>query len=53
MGSAEVSASEAVDYTLGAIAVILAGGIIVSLVCARRRPDSRHMEIPARRELGQ
>jgi predicted tellurium resistance membrane protein TerC len=42
---------ESVDYTLGAIAVALAGGVIASLIGARRRPDSRHVEIPARRQL--
>jgi tellurite resistance protein TerC len=42
---------EAVYYMLGAVSVILAGGIIASLICARRTPGSCHVEIPARRKL--
>ena len=37
-------------YTLGAIALILAGGIIASLIRARRTPDSYEVDVPARRK---
>lgn len=36
-------------YTLGAITIILGGGIIASIVRAPRTPDSRRVEVPARR----
>jgi tellurite resistance protein TerC len=36
-------------YTLGAITLILASGIIASIVRARRTPESKSVEIPARR----
>jgi tellurite resistance protein TerC len=42
---------DTVHYTLGAVTVILAGGVIASLICARRRPESCCLEIPARRKL--
>jgi tellurite resistance protein TerC len=42
---------DAVYYMLGAVSVILAGGITASLICARRTPGSCHVEIPARRKL--
>jgi tellurite resistance protein TerC len=42
---------DTVYYTLGAVTVILAGGVIASLICARRTPESCHVEIPARRKL--
>jgi tellurite resistance protein TerC len=31
---------DAVFYTLGAVVLILTGGIIASFICARRTPDS-------------
>jgi tellurite resistance protein TerC len=37
-------------YTLGAICLILSGGIIASIIRARRTPESGKVEIPARRE---
>jgi tellurite resistance protein TerC len=37
-------------YTLGAIALILTGGIIASIVRARRTPDSYEVDVPARRK---
>jgi tellurite resistance protein TerC len=37
-------------YTLGAIALILAGGIIASIIRARRTPDSYEVDVPARRK---
>jgi tellurite resistance protein TerC len=37
-------------YTLGAIALVLGGGIVASIVRARRTPESVEVEIPARRE---
>jgi tellurite resistance protein TerC len=42
---------DTVHYTLAAVTLILAGGIIASLICARRTPESRWVEIPARRKL--
>jgi tellurite resistance protein TerC len=42
---------DTVHYTLAAVTLILAGGIIASLICARRTPGSRWVEIPARRKL--
>ena len=36
-------------YTLGAITLILGGGIIASIVWAPRTPESRRVEVPARR----
>jgi len=41
---------DATFYTLGAIAFILAGGIVASIVRARRTPESAEVEVPARRE---
>jgi tellurite resistance protein TerC len=38
-----------VFFTLGAVALILAGGIIISLLFGRNAPDSSQ-EIPARRK---
>src|SRR4030081_2972778 len=38
-------------YTLAAVTLILGGGIIASLIGARRTPESRHVKIPARRKL--
>lgn len=38
-------------YTLGAVAFILGGGIIASIIRARRTPESGEVEIPARRRL--
>jgi len=38
-------------YALGAIALVLAGGIISSIVWAPRTPESRRVEVPARRGL--
>lgn len=38
-------------YTLGAVALILGGGVIASIIRARRTPESREVEIPARRRL--
>jgi integral membrane protein TerC family protein len=35
-------------YTLGAITLILGGGIVASLVRARRASESRRIEVPAR-----
>ena len=35
-------------YTLGAIGLILAGGIIASIVRARRTPESKQVAVPAR-----
>jgi tellurite resistance protein TerC len=43
--------SDTVHYTLAAVILILGGGIIASLICARRTPESCHVEIPARRKL--
>jgi tellurite resistance protein TerC len=40
-------------YTLGAIGLILVGGIIASIVRARRTPNSGTVEIPARRSWHQ
>ena len=40
-------------YTLGAITLIIAGGIIASIARARRTPESRSVEIPARRSWHQ
>ena len=37
-------------YTLGAICLILAGGVIASIIRARRTPESGKVEIPARQE---
>ena len=37
-------------YTLGAICLILSGGIVASIIRARRTPESGKAEIPARRE---
>ena len=37
-------------YTLGTIALILAGGIIASIIRARRTPDSYEVDVPARRK---
>jgi tellurite resistance protein TerC len=42
---------DTVHYTLGAVTLILAGGIVLSLICARRTPDSGQVEIPHRRKL--
>jgi tellurite resistance protein TerC len=42
---------DTVHYTLAAVTLILAGGIIASLICARRTPESCRLEIPARRKL--
>jgi tellurite resistance protein TerC len=41
---------DATFYTLGAIALILGGGIVASIVRARRTAESVEVEIPARRE---
>jgi tellurite resistance protein TerC len=38
-------------YTLGAITLVLAGGIVASIVRARRAPESYQVEIPVRRKL--
>jgi tellurite resistance protein TerC len=38
-------------YTLGAIIMILTGGVIASIMRARRTPESRRVDIPARRKL--
>ena len=38
-------------YALGAIALVLAGRIIASIVWAPRTPESRRVEVPARRGL--
>ena len=38
-------------YTLGAIALILAGGIVASIIRARRAPESYQVEIPVRQNL--
>ena len=38
-------------YTLGAITLILAGGIVASTIRARRVPESYQVEIPVRRKL--
>jgi tellurite resistance protein TerC len=38
-------------YVLGAIALVLAGGIIASIAWAPRTPESRRVEVPARRGL--
>jgi tellurite resistance protein TerC len=38
-------------YTLGAITLILAAGIIASLIRASRTPESYRVDIPARRKL--
>ena len=38
-------------YTLGAITLILAGGIVASIIRARRAPESYQVEIPVRRKL--
>ena len=38
-------------YVLGAIALVLAGGIIASIVWAPLTPESRRVEVPARRGL--
>jgi tellurite resistance protein TerC len=35
-------------YTLGTIALILSGGIIGSIICARRTPESERVEVPPR-----
>ena len=42
---------DTVHYTLAAVTLILGGGIIASLIGARRTPESRHVKIPARRKL--
>ena len=42
---------DTVYYTLGAVTVILTGGVVASLICARRTPESCHVDIPARRKL--
>jgi tellurite resistance protein TerC len=42
---------DTVYYTLGAVTVILTGGVVASLICARRAPESCHVDIPARRKL--
>jgi tellurite resistance protein TerC len=36
-------------YTLGVIVVVLAGGIVASIARAPRTPESRRVEVPARR----
>ncbi len=36
-------------YTLGGITLILTGGVVASMIRARRRPESQRVEIPARR----
>jgi tellurite resistance protein TerC len=41
---------DATFYMLGAIALILGGGIVASIVRARRTAESAEVEIPARRE---
>ena len=38
-------------YTLGAITLILAGGVLASMMRARRTPESHRVDIPARRKL--
>jgi tellurite resistance protein TerC len=38
-------------YTLGSITLILTGGVVASIIRARRTPESRWVEIPARRNL--
>jgi tellurite resistance protein TerC len=38
-------------YTLGGITLILAGGVVASIIRARRKPESQRVEIPARRNL--
>jgi predicted tellurium resistance membrane protein TerC len=38
-------------YTLGAITLILAGGIVASIIRARRAPESSQVEISVRRKL--
>ena len=45
------SGPDAVPYTLGVLALILAGGIVISLIGARRMPESCQVEIPARPTL--
>jgi tellurite resistance protein TerC len=42
---------DAVFYTLGAVVLILTGGVMASLICARRTPESCRVEIPGRRRL--
>ena len=42
---------DTIHYTLAAVTLILGGGIIASLIGARRTPESRHVKIPARRKL--
>jgi tellurite resistance protein TerC len=39
---------DTIYYTLGAICLILAGGVIASIIRARRTPESGKVEIPAR-----
>jgi tellurite resistance protein TerC len=36
-------------FTLGAVILIMGGGIVASLIRARRTPESRRIEVPARR----
>jgi tellurite resistance protein TerC len=43
------SGPDTVQYTLGVVALILAGGLAASLICAQRTSESCHLEIPARR----
>jgi len=38
-------------YTLGAIFLVLTGGIVASIIRASRTPESQQMEIPTRRKL--
>jgi hypothetical protein len=38
-------------WTLAATTIILAGGVLASIVRARRTPESSTVEIPARRSL--
>ena len=43
------SGPDTVQYTLCVVALILAGGLAASLICAQRTSESCHLEIPARR----
>lgn len=38
-------------YTLGAAILIMGGGIVASVIRARRTPDSQRVDVPARRAL--
>jgi hypothetical protein len=38
-------------YTLAAVALLLGGGVVASIVRARRTPESGRVEIPARRRV--